>query len=167
MPELADGSSQNVSRSTATAAVPTASFSTTGIQKLTGENFLPWKRQVSIVLKLRGLNRAVEAPEAPESVDLQAVLVLLETMDDAHKLQVQAEPSAYAIMRNLDRQYANRSAANKHRMLSSFLKLCKSPAETLNQHVGKLKELRASLANLKEEFTDDFFPSGPDQFAAN
>lgn len=132
-------------------------MSTAGIQKLNGENYLPWRRQVSIVLKLRGLSSAIECEGVAEHVDLQAILILLDAMDDGHRLQVQAEATAYAIMKNLDRQYANRSLATKHRLLSNFVRHSKSPSDTLNQHVGKLKELRAALANLGERFTEDFF----------
>lgn len=57
----------------------------------------------------------------------------------------------------VDRQYANRSQATKHLLLSGFLRQTKSAGDTQNQHAGKLKELRAALENLGERFTEDFY----------
>lgn len=68
-----------------------------------------------------------------------ATLVLLETMDENYKLQVQAEPSARDIMKTLERQYANATASNKRRVLSQFLRFVKEDGDTFNLHVGKLK----------------------------
>lgn len=85
--------------------------STASIQKLNGKNFLPWKRQVMIVLKLRGLADAITQDGVEERTDMQATLILLETMDDVHKIQVQAELTAKAIMASLEIQYANATVA--------------------------------------------------------
>jgi len=45
----------------------------------------------------------------------------------------------------------------KHRLLSDFLRLKKRPEDTIGQHVGKLKEKRAALKNLGEDYSDEFF----------
>ena len=97
---------------------PLVGMNTTNIQKLNGANFLPWRRQVKIVLKLREIEQALEDGEVDDTADMQATLILLETMDDAHRLQVQAEVTAREIMNCLERQYDNRSMANKHRLLA-------------------------------------------------
>lgn len=130
-------------------------INTNSIQKLIGQNFLPWKRQVVIVLKLKGLEDALTKEDPDEIIDMQAILILLETMDNSHKLQVQSETSARKIMQSLDRQYANMSAANKHRMLSNFFRYKKALTQTLNQHIGKMKEMRASLLAMGEEISED------------
>lgn len=90
-------------------------------------------------------------------MDMQAVLILLETMDDAHKIQVQAEETSRDIMKALERQYENNSISNKFRLLSNYFKYSKPPQESVSQHIGKMKEMRAALANLKEEHSDDMF----------
>lgn len=72
------------------------------IQKLKGDNYLPWKRQITIPLKLKGLERAIEE-ECPANIDMQAILIILEAMDDSHRLQVQAEETAKAMLANIDR----------------------------------------------------------------
>lgn len=66
--------------------------------KLNVDNFLPWKRQVTIALTLRGLERAILDDDVPAMTDMGATMVLLDCMDDSHKLQVQAEPTAKKIM---------------------------------------------------------------------
>lgn len=60
-------------------------------------------------------------------------------------------------MASLERQYANCSAASKHRLPSNYFKTQKEPSDSLSQHVGKLKEIRASLANLGEPHSDEMF----------
>lgn len=60
------------------------------IQKLKGDNYLLWKRQITILLKLKGLERALEE-ECPANIDMQ---VILEAMDDSNRLRVQAEETA-------------------------------------------------------------------------
>ena len=61
---------------------------TTNIQKLDGSNYLPWKRQVSVVIKLQGLERAINGEGASETEDMQATLILLGCMHHDHKLQL-------------------------------------------------------------------------------
>lgn len=143
---------------------------TTNMQKLNGTNFLPWKRQVEIILTLRGLIQALTDDEVDGRTDMQATLVLLESMDDAHRIQVQAETSAKAIMGNLKRQYADTSANNKHQLLADFFGYKKIHSDTLNMHFGRLKEMRATLASLGEKMSEDLFQialirSLPDEFS--
>lgn len=85
---------------------------TMNIPKLNPQNFLPWKRQVIIILKLRGIHQALSM-QVDEMVDMQATMILLNAMDDAHRIHVQAEPTAMAIMKSLERQYQDSSAASK------------------------------------------------------
>lgn len=127
------------------------------IQKLNGADILPWKRQISIILKLRGLLNAISDEDVDETKDMKAVLLLLETMDEAHKIQVQAEPTARKIMLSLEQQYASSSENNLHCLLSTYFNFKKNPADSIFQHVGKLKELRARLASLREIQSDNMF----------
>lgn len=114
-------------------------YSTASIQKLDGTNFLTWKRQICAILKLRGLSKAL-TEDVDEEVDLKATLVLLETMDNNHKLQVQTETTAKSIMTTLERQYADTSASNKHRLLSEYFRSNKEPGDTMAQHIASLQE---------------------------
>lgn len=127
------------------------------VQRLDGTNFLPWSRQIKLLLKIKKLDRALFDPEVDEEMDNRAVLILLDAMDTAHKIQVQAEVTARQIMSCLERQYANASAANKLRLLVGYLRFTKAPNDTINQHYGKLKEQRAALANLGETHSEEFF----------
>jgi len=49
-------------------------------------------------------------------------------------------------MSYLDRHYADRSEATKHRLLSEFLRCEKRPEDSMSQHISKLKEKRATRA---------------------
>lgn len=82
---------------------------------------------------------------------MKATLILLETMDDEHKIQVQAEPRAIDIIRNLDLQYENATASNKHR----FFTCRKLASGAMNTHIGKVKEMKAELINLGEIISDE------------
>ena len=67
---------------------------TASVEKLDGTNYLPWKRQVNITLKLQCPDKVqtlVQGEDVEELIDMQAVLFLLSCMNDDHKLQVQAE----------------------------------------------------------------------------
>lgn len=130
---------------------------TASIQKLNGSNFLPWKRQIEIIFTLKGLEKALSQDEVDRKLDMQAILILLGTMDDAHKIQVQAEPSAKAIMKNLELQHANTSISNKHKLISNFFKYVKPAGESLNLHIGRMKEMRATIVNLGESISEDLF----------
>lgn len=121
---------------------------TAGITKLSGKNFLPWRRQVLMILKLRGLEKAITEETVDENTDMMAMLILLETMDEGHQIQVQAETTAKQIMDSLSRQYADESATSKGRLLVSYLTTKKSPQDTMARHLGKMKEIRAALINL-------------------
>jgi len=78
-------------------------------------------------------------------------------MDNNHKTQVQPEVTAREIIQYLDRQYADRSEATKHRLLSDFLRSKKRQDESISQHLSKLKEKRAALRNLGEDHSEEFF----------
>lgn len=128
-----------------------------GIPKLNNQNFLPWKRRVTILLRLKGLQSTLVEDNTDEIKDMQAIMILLNLMDDALRIQVQAEPAAKLIMASLERQYDDTSAASKHRLISEFFNFKKDPLTTINQHVSTLKEKRAVLTNMKETVSDDLF----------
>ena len=88
---------------------------------------------------------------------MRTVLLLLSSMDEPHRLQAEAEPTAKEIFESLERQYANKSAASKHRVISEMLRYKKNPAHNVNQYVAKLKEMRASLASLGESQSEEIF----------
>jgi len=56
-----------------------------GITKLNGRNFRTWKEMISILLRLRGISKAVSDDDVDEMIDLQAKLALLEAMDESHR----------------------------------------------------------------------------------
>lgn len=136
--------------------VPTM-YNTANIQKLNGTNFTAWRREVEMVLKLRGLKKALETEDCDERIELQAMLVLLETMDHNHKMQVQTEKTAKSIMEFMVSQYEDSSAINKHRLLSKYFTYKKETSDNLHQHLSKLKEMRATLANFGWTQPDDVF----------
>lgn len=78
-------------------------------------------------------------------------------MDEAYRIQVQAEETAKDIFDSLERQYANSSENSLHRLLSRYLNIKKEPTDSIHQHVGKLKELRARLATLGEIQSDNLY----------
>lgn len=130
---------------------------TAGIQKLNGKNFLPWLRQIKIALKIYGLYETIENDMVDTMKDMQATLILLGAMDDSHKLQVQSERSAKKIVDGLARQYCSASAASKHKALSNYLTCKKSPTDTMSEHIAKVKEMRAALAEIGDTHSDDVF----------
>lgn len=130
---------------------------TMNISKLNTQNFPPWKRQITIILKLEALYHAIIDENVDEVTDMQATMISLNAMDDAHRIQVQAENTAKTIMSSLERQYHDTSAASKHRLISEFFTTKKDQNMIINQHVAMLKEKRASLANMKETVSDELF----------
>lgn len=66
-----------------------------------------------IILKLRKLDKALNDANVDEDMYRRAILVLLKSMDADPKLQVQAEPTAKAIMASLECQYANAGSAKE------------------------------------------------------
>lgn len=107
------------------------------------------------MLELRGLLHALTDAVIERKVDMQAALVLLESMDDRHRIQVQAEATARDIMNNLQRQYADTSANNKHQLLPKFFGMQKQGSDTMPMHFGRMKELRATLVSLGETISED------------
>lgn len=89
---------------------------TTNIPKLDGKKFQSWKEMIDIILRLRGLGGALTR-EVDELIDLQARLLLLETMDESHRIQVRGCAKAKDIMERLIQVYADRSASNLYRLL--------------------------------------------------
>jgi len=88
---------------------------------------------------------------------MQATLLLLGTMDEAHANQLRSEPSVKAIMDSLNRQYANRSEATLYRLLSEVINQKEKPEHNINQHIGHLKEMRAALKGIGEDIPDNLF----------
>lgn len=129
----------------------------TTISKLNGKNFLPWKRQITIILKLKGLEKTInEDEEIDEKQDMQATLLLLGAMDEAHANQLQSEPSTKAIMDSLYRQYANRSEATLYRLLSDVINQKKKSEHNINQHIGQLEEMWPALKGIGEDISGTY-----------
>lgn len=130
---------------------------TNNIQKLNGTNFLAWKRQIEMVLELRGLSDTIICDRVDRRLDLQASLLLLETMDIEHQNFVQAESTARGMMDVLNREYADKTEANKHKMLSEYFRYQKRPEDSIIKHVTTLKTMRAALSNVNEVHSDALF----------
>ena len=60
-------------------------------------------------------------------------------------------------MNILERQYANSSAGNKHRLISSFRSYKMQQGDSLNQHFARLKAIRVTLQGLGVRQSEDFF----------
>lgn len=128
---------------------------TTSMIKLNTENFLPWKRQIEIVLTLRGLDIALTQDHVDRRIDMQAMLVILESLDDC--IQVQAKSTAKDIVRVLQQQYADNSANNKHTLLADFFGYKKISSYNMTMHFRRMKEMRARLISLGETISEDLF----------
>lgn len=140
------------------AVVPsTASFGTANIPKLDGKNFQSWRDMIEILLKLKGLDRALKNEDVEETTQLAATLVLLETMDEAHRTRVRGAKSARDIMDKLKQAYADKSAANVYRLLHQYYRYTKPASDAIGEHVGKMSEMRAALKDLGEEQSDKLF----------
>jgi len=55
------------------------------IPRLNGKNYQSWKELVGIVLELGGLKDAIETECVDIKTQLQAKLIVLETLDESHK----------------------------------------------------------------------------------
>jgi len=130
--------------------------STFNIPKLDGKNYQSWVEIVSIVLKLRGLDRAI-VDDRDEVGNLQAKLVLLESMDESHRSQVRGCASAKDILARLELVYADRSAANIYRLLHKYYRYEKLESDTMSQHIGRMDEMRNTLADLGEKQSDRLY----------
>lgn len=54
---------------------------------LDGKNFQSWAELVKIVLELRGFKKTLESDEVDPGLDLEASLIILDSMDGSHKAQ--------------------------------------------------------------------------------
>lgn len=122
------------------------------IPKLDGTNFQSWYELVGIVLELKGLSRAIKLDEGVETrVDLQARLIILESMNESHRAQVRGCSSAKQIVDRLLLIYADKSAANIYRLLHQYYRYTKRPEDSISEHIGRMDEMRGRLADLGEE----------------
>lgn len=136
--------------------------STAGVPKLNEKNFLPWRRQVTLVLRLRGLEKAltmqkIAYDEDQRIINDKAVLLLLETMDEEHRMLYHNEEWASDIMEALESSYADRSAANKHNLMSEFMSYKKKSTSSITEHIAHMKNLRVALIGLSQDISDEFF----------
>lgn len=133
------------------------SISTAGVPKLVGTNFASWKEMVMIVLKLKGIAKAIREDNVDEIQDLQAKLVLYETMDESHRSQVRGCETAKKILERLELVYADTSAANVYRLLHNYYRYNKSPSDSMSVHLGKMDELRNQLADLGQKQSEEVY----------
>lgn len=88
---------------------------------------------------------------------MQAILVLLGTMDDSHQLQVQAEPTAKKIIESPRSAVRKQYVGEQTWLLSNYFNYQRDPNDSISQHFGKLKEHRVELEQLGELQSDDMF----------
>lgn len=127
---------------------------TNNLPKLDGKNYQSWREIVEITLQLRGLIKAIRE-DVDEVTNLQAKLVLFETMDESHRSQVRGCATAKEIMTRLALIYADKSASNLHRILTDYYRYTKDPGHTISEHIGKMDEMRNTLRELKISVEDD------------
>lgn len=126
-------------------------LSTSNLPKLDGTNFASWFDLISIVLELRGIKSAIENENADTVANLQAKLILLESMDENHRAQVRGCDTAKAIIERLRLVYADKSAANIYRLLMQYYRFEKQARDSISVHVGRMDEMRNQLADLGEK----------------
>lgn len=132
-------------------------ITTANLPKLDGSNFASWSDMITIHLKLRGLADATTNDVVDEIVDLQAKLVLLETMDESHRGQVRGCNTAKEMMQRLKLVYADKGAANIVRLMYEYYGLKKDPRDSVSVHIGKMDAMRRSLAEIGEEQSERLY----------
>ena len=137
------------------------------LPKLDGKNFQSWKELVELVLTLRGLVKAVKKDDVDETSNLQAKLILLESMDESHRSQVRGCMTAKEIMNRLDLIYADNSAANIYRMLHRYYRYTKISSDSMSVHIGKMDEMRNALSDIGEKQSDADLYGDPYRISAN
>lgn len=110
---------------------------------------------MEIVLKLKWVKKAIHDENVDEVSELQARLVLLETMDEAHRGQVRGCSTAKQIMERLDLIYADKSTANLYMLLHQYFRYTKRPEDSISVHVGKKDAMRNALKDLGQEQTEE------------
>lgn len=127
------------------------------IPQLTKDNFQSWKDLIDLFMEINGLQDALVSDEVDKQIDMNARLILLQSMDESHRSQVRSCKTAKAIVDRLKTVYADTSAANIYRLLSKFYSYKKLDNDTVSEHIGKFDEMRQQLADLKEKVSDQLY----------
>ena len=110
-----------------------------------------------MVLRLRGLNKAITEDNVDEVTDIQAKLTLYESMDENHRSQVMGCTTAKAIMSRLDLIYADNSAANVYRMMLKYYRYRKDPSDSMSVHIGKMDQMRMALKDIQKDPDEEVY----------
>jgi len=143
--------SQEQQQSVVSVNGPYQAVNSTNLPKLNGKNYQSWRELIDIVLELRGLKSATERSDVDSRVNLQAKLILLETLDESHRAQVRGCESAKDIVDRLQLIYADTSAANVYRLLMRYYRYEKKREDSMSEHIGRMDEMRNQLADLGEK----------------
>lgn len=128
------------------------------VPKLTEKNYLSWKLLITTVLKLKGLDKVVSGEQKVDEIsELEAKLLLLETLDEHHLALVRNCDKACEIMTRLNLKYADTSAQNVTRMLNKYLSYKLQPGESMSTHIGKMEAMRSDLENVNQKQSDEMF----------
>jgi len=128
-----------------------------GITKLNGKNFRTWKEMIGIVLQLRGLSKAITMEQVEETINLQAKLALLESMDESHRAQVMGCQTAREVMSRLELIYADNSSANVYRLMHRYYRYKKAPEDSMSIHIGKMEELKLALIDIDKKPDEELY----------
>lgn len=132
-------------------------LSSSHLPKLEGNNFQSWREMVEMAMELKGIKRALETAEVDHRMNIQAKLFLLETMSEEHRCQVRSLTTAKDMMNRLEKIYADNSASNLFRLLHEYFRYTKPANEPISVHVGKFSAMRAALADIGEEQSEELF----------
>lgn len=138
----------------------TQSFMSANLPRLNGKNYMSWKEMMDLLLEVRGLKSAIEQQDgrAVEVViDLQARLLILETLDESHRAQVRGCSTAREIFARLKLIYNDTSAANVYRLLLKYYRYEKKAEDSMSEHIGRMDEMRNQLADLGEKQSEQVY----------
>lgn len=125
--------------------------------KLNGNNFRIWKTMIPGVLKLRGLEAKALGTESDEMKDIMAKLLIMEALDETHQAQVEALPTASAILNRLSKSYADATAANVERLLAHYYEYKPDPDKSMRHTIATLEIMKLELDNFGQRQTDKVF----------
>lgn len=140
-----------------TATVMGQNLSTNKIPLLTKNNYQSWRDMIELFLEIKGLKVALLSSSVDAMIDMNARLILMETMDESHRSQVRGCSSAKEMYDRLKLVYADTSAANVYRLLNKYYHYKKPDEDTVSEHIGKVDEMRRQLEDLDEKQSERLY----------
>ena len=129
-------------------------LSAANLLKLDGSNYQSWNELINIVLELKGIKEAVESDNPSQIANLQAKLIILESMNESRRAQARGCNTAKEILERLKLIYADSGASNIYRLLMQYYLYEKRSEDSISEHVGRMNEMCNQLADLGEKQSD-------------